>query len=152
MHNNDDCARFTRHIDAILYKKAAAHAQSQALQRYDQAGLRALHRAMVPPCLARSMWASMHRQGWRPGVEAQMRVRDVHPDDEPRKYATLTVAVATALARLTRDAALAECCRAYHASCDVYQRAVCGHARLMDELMLEAARLDALRRASDEAC
>jgi hypothetical protein len=152
MHNNDDCARFTRHIDAILHKKAAAHAHSQALQRYDQAGLQALHRAMVPPCLARSMWASMHRQGWSPGVEAQMRVRDVYPDDEPRKYATLTVAVATALARLTRDAALAECCRAYHASCEVYQRAVCGHARLMDELMLEAARLDTRRRASDEAC
>ena len=152
MHNNDDCARFTRHIDAILHKKAAAHAHSQALQRYDQAGLQALHRAMVPPCLARSMWASMHRQGWSPGVEAQMRVRDVYPDDEPRKYATLTVAVATALARLTRDAALAECCRAYHASRDVYQRAVYGHARLMDELMLEAARLDTRRRASDEAC
>ena len=65
---------------------------------------------------------------------------------------TLTVAVATALARLTRDAALAECCRAYHASCDVYERAARDHARLMDELMLEAARLDALRRASDEAC
>ena len=152
MHNNDDCARFTRHIDAILHKKAAAHAHSQALQRYDQAGLQALHRAMVPPCLARSMWASMHRQGWSPGVEAQRRARDVYPDDEPRKYATLTVAVATALARLTRDAALAECCRAYHASRDVYQRAVYGHARLMDELMLEAARLDTRRRASDEAC
>lgn len=81
-----------------------------------------------------------------------MRIHDVHPEDEPRKYATLTVAVATALTRLTRDAALAECCRAYHASRDVYQRAVYGHARLMDELMLEAARLDTRRRASDEAC
>lgn len=84
MHNNDH-ARVARHIDAMLYKKAAAHAQSQAFQRYDQAGLQALQRAMVPPCLARSMWASMHRQGWRPGVEAQMRIHDVHPDDEPRK-------------------------------------------------------------------
>ena len=152
MHNTSDRARITHHINAMLYKKAAAQAQSQAFQRYDQAGLQALQRAMVPPCLARSMWASMYRQGWRPGVEAQMRIHDVHPEDEPRKYATLTVAVTTALARLTHDAALAECCRAYQASCDVYERAVHNHARLMDELVLEAARFDALQRASDEAC
>lgn len=146
-NNTNDRARVARHIDAMLYKKATAHVQSQAFLRYDQAGLQALQRAMVPPCLARSMWASMHRQGWRPGVEAQMRIHDVHPDDEPRKYATLSVAVTTALARLTRDAALAECCRAYQASCDVYERAVHDHARLMDELVFEAARFDALRRA-----
>ena len=69
-NNTNDRARVARHIDAMLYKKATAHVQSQAFLRYDQAGLQALQRAMVPPCLARSMWASMHRQGWRPGVEA----------------------------------------------------------------------------------
>ena len=152
MHNNDNHARFTRHIDVILSKKAAAHIQFQALQRYEQAGLQTLHRAMVPPCLARSMWALMYRKGWNPSVEAQIRVHDVHPDEEPRKYATMMVAVTTALSQLTRDTALAEYYRAYNKSCDVYERVNRDHTRLMDELMFEAARLDALQRTSDEAC
>ena len=152
MHDNDNHARFTRHIDVILSKKAAAHTQSQALQRYDQAGLQTLHRAMVPPCLARSMWALMYRKGWNPSVEAQIRVHDVHPDEEPRKYATLMVAVTTALAQLARDAALAEYYHAYITSCDVYERMNRDHTRMMDELMLEAALLDARQRAPDEAC
>lgn len=120
----------------MMYKNTGVHTiTSLAHQRYEQAGLLALHRAMVPPCIALSLWNSLKRRGWRPGIKAQPRIQDVLPDKEPRKYATLAAAVTTALSRLSCDAALVECCSAYQEPCDVYERALNDHACLMNELM-----------------
>lgn len=97
---------------------------------------------MVPPFIAYSIWTSLYQRGWTPDIEAYACIHSVHPDTEPRKYAAIKSALATALALLSRDVALAECCKTYRQSCIAYDEAV-------KQCALETARFDALRQATE---